>query len=75
MSENNTGLYWEFIEQNFPNYTSSDKISISNDFSLWIENEKDELPEGWTIQELINNEVDIFRTALIEYITKQKVKE
>ena len=75
MTENNTGSYWGFIEQNFPNYDSSDKINISNDFSLWIENARDELPDGLTIEELINNEVDIFRTSLIEYIAKQKIKE
>lgn len=68
----NTGTYWPFIEENYPNYDSSDEVALSNDFSLWIENERDTLPEGYTYEELIANEVEVFKTALEEYIRKQK---
>lgn len=70
-NKNNTGLYWEFIEENFEGYDSSEKIALSNDFSLWLEGERDSLPEGLTVSELIDNEVEIFRDALVSYIRKQ----
>lgn len=68
---NNTGLYWDFIEANFEGYDSSEKIALSNDFSLWLEGERDSLPDGLTISELVDNEVEIFRDSLLSYIRKQ----
>ena len=66
--EINTGSYWGFIEENYPNYDSSDEICRSNDFSLWIEGERESGLEDDAIECLIKNEVEVFEKALRNYI-------
>jgi hypothetical protein len=57
--EINTGSYWGFIEENYPNYDSSDEICRSNDFSLWIEGERESGLEDDAIEYLIKNEKNL----------------
>lgn len=66
--EINTGSYWGFIEENYPNYDSSDEICRSNDFSLWIEGETEDGLDDDAIECLIKNEVEVFEKALRNYI-------
>lgn len=66
--EINTGSYWGFIEENYPNYDSSDEICKSNDFSLWIEGERESGADDDVIECLIKNEVEVFEKALRNYI-------
>lgn len=66
--EINTGSYWSFIEEYHPNYDSSDEICKSNDFSLWIEGERESGADDDVIEYLIKNEVEVFEKALRNYI-------
>lgn len=68
--EINTGSYWSFIEENYPNYDSSDEICKSNDFSLWIEGEREDgdFTEDFVIEIHIQNELKVFEKALRNYI-------
>lgn len=68
--EVNTGTYWAFIEKYYPNYDSADEIALSGDFSLWVENERDYLPDS--VENCIKNEVSIFEKALRNYIKQMK---
>lgn len=66
--EINTGSYWSFIEEYYPNYDSSDDICESNDFSLWVEGERESELDDKVVELLIKNEVKVFETALRNYI-------
>lgn len=70
--EINTGSYWSFIEKYYPKYDSSEAICESNDFSLWIEGERDFNYNEDEIEDLIENEVNIFETSLREYIKEKR---
>ena len=70
--EVNTGSYWSFIEKYYTNYDSADEICESNDFSLWVEGERDFNYNENAIEEMIENEVSVFEQALRQYVKEKR---
>ena len=68
----NTGTYWSFIEKYHTNYDSADEICESNDFSLWVEGERDFNYNENAIEEMIKNEVSVFEKALRQYVKEKR---
>lgn len=68
----NTGTYWSFIEKYYTNYDSADEICESNDFSLWVEGERDFNYNENSIEEMIKNEVNVFEKALRQYVKEKR---